>query len=100
MKFTAEQRALADTVAKFVAKEINPYVPEWEAAEIYPAHAVMKKLGKLGLLGLKYPEEFGGAGLATIAVVEGTVMGGGFGLACVADVCLAGGTAQFRLPET
>ena len=32
MKFTAEHRALADTVAKFVAKEINPYVPEWEAA--------------------------------------------------------------------
>ena len=39
-------------------------------------------------------------GLATIAVVEGTVMGGGFGLACVADVCLAGSTAVFRLPET
>jgi isohexenylglutaconyl-CoA hydratase len=39
-------------------------------------------------------------GLATVAVVEGTVMGGGFGLACVADVCLAGSTAVFRLPET
>ncbi len=39
-------------------------------------------------------------GLATVAVVEGTVMGGGFGLACVADVCLAGSTALFRLPET
>ena len=63
MKFTPEHHALSDTVAKFVAKEINPFVAEWEAAEIYPAHAVMKKLGNLGLLGLKYPEEFGGAGL-------------------------------------
>ena len=63
MKFTPEHRALSDTVTKFVAKEINPFVAEWEAAEIYPAHAVMKKLGNLGLLGLKYPEEFGGAGL-------------------------------------
>jgi len=63
MKFTAEHRQLADTVAKFVEKELNPYIPEWEAAEIYPAHEVMKKLGDLGLLGLKYPEEFGGAGL-------------------------------------
>ena len=63
MNFTPEHLALSDTVAKFVAKEINPFVAEWEAAEIYPAHAVMKKLGNLGLLGLKYPEEFGGAGL-------------------------------------
>jgi isohexenylglutaconyl-CoA hydratase len=39
-------------------------------------------------------------GIATVAVVEGTVMGGGFGLACVADVVIAGVTAQFRLPET
>ena len=38
--------------------------------------------------------------LALVAVVEGTVMGGGFGLACVADVAIASDTAQFRLPET
>ncbi len=35
-----------------------------------------------------------------IAVCEGAVMGGGFGLACVADVTIAGATARFRLPET
>ncbi len=38
--------------------------------------------------------------LAVVAVLEGTVMGGGFGLACVADVALASDTAAFRLPET
>ena len=38
--------------------------------------------------------------MATVAVVEGTVMGGGFGLACVADVAIAGTSAVFRLPET
>ena len=38
--------------------------------------------------------------LAVVVVLEGTVMGGGFGLACVADVSLAGDTASFRLPET
>jgi isohexenylglutaconyl-CoA hydratase len=38
--------------------------------------------------------------LATVAVVEGTVMGGGFGLACAADVVIAGDSAVFRLPET
>ncbi|GAB4036638.1 MAG: isohexenylglutaconyl-CoA hydratase [Rubrivivax sp.] len=38
--------------------------------------------------------------LATVAVLEGTVMGGGFGLACVTDVALAGQSVAFRLPET
>lgn len=43
---------------------------------------------------------FASTGLATVAVLEGTVMGGGFGLACVADVAIATETASFRLPET
>jgi len=38
--------------------------------------------------------------LPIVTVLEGTVMGGGFGLACVADVTLALDTALFRLPET
>jgi len=38
--------------------------------------------------------------LAVVAVLEGTVMGGGMGLACVADVAIAAETASFRLPET
>ena len=63
MKFTTEHKALSETVSRFVAKELNPFVPKWEADEQYPAHEVLKKLGDLGLLGLKYPEEFGGAGL-------------------------------------
>ena len=63
MQLTDQHRQLADTVTRFVEQEINPHVPEWEAAGIYPAHAVFKKLGALGLLGLKYPEQFGGAGL-------------------------------------
>ncbi len=37
---------------------------------------------------------------AIIAVLEGAVMGGGFGLACVSDVAIAARTAKFRLPET
>ena len=63
MQFTTEHRQLEDTVIKFVDKEINPHVAEWEKAEQFPSHELFKKLGNLGLLGLKYPEEFGGAGL-------------------------------------
>jgi isohexenylglutaconyl-CoA hydratase len=43
---------------------------------------------------------FANTPLALVVVLEGTVMGGGFGLACVADVALAGTSAAFRLPET
>jgi citronellyl-CoA dehydrogenase len=63
MKFTPEHEQIADTVRKFVAKEINPYIAEWEAAQEFPSHAIFKKLGDLGLLGLKYPTEYGGMAL-------------------------------------
>lgn len=43
---------------------------------------------------------FAATPLALVAVLEGTVMGGGLGLACAADVALAGESAVFRLPET
>jgi isohexenylglutaconyl-CoA hydratase len=44
--------------------------------------------------------EFAGTGLAVIAVLQGTVMGGGFGLACVSDIAIADDSVVFRLPET
>ncbi|MDP3895558.1 MAG: acyl-CoA dehydrogenase family protein [Mesorhizobium sp.] len=63
MQLTAEHEALRRTVAKFVETELNPHVDEWEAAEEFPSHEVFKKLGDLGLLGIKYDTEFGGLGL-------------------------------------
>jgi citronellyl-CoA dehydrogenase len=41
-------------VLRFVREQLNPHVAEWEAAEQFPSHEVFKKLGDLGLLGLKY----------------------------------------------
>ena len=63
MLLTPEHHQIADTVKKFVEKEINPFVDKWEEEEQFPSHEIIKKLGALGLLGLKYPTEFGGAGL-------------------------------------
>ena len=63
MQFTAEHRQLADTVLRFVREQLNPHVAEWEAAEQFPSHEVFKKLGDLGLLGLKYDPAYGGQGL-------------------------------------
>lgn len=43
---------------------------------------------------------FSRTSVPVLAVVEGAVMGGGFGLACTADVVVASSTTRFRLPET
>lgn len=63
MQFTPEHEELRRTVAKFVETEINPNVDAWEEAEQFPAHQVFKKLGGLGLLGIKYDPAYGGLGL-------------------------------------
>lgn len=63
MQYAHEHLEIQKTLKRFIDAEINPHVDEWEAAEIFPAHEVFKKLGNLGLLGLTKPEEYGGAGL-------------------------------------
>ncbi|MFV0385193.1 acyl-CoA dehydrogenase family protein [Paracoccus sp. (in: a-proteobacteria)] len=63
MILTHEHRELMDSVRKFAEQEINPHLDPWEEAEIYPAHEVFRKLGRLGLLGIGKPEQFGGLGL-------------------------------------
>ena len=61
--FTAEHDAFRRVVRRFVETEINPHVEAWEAARIWPAREVLKKMGNLGLLGLNYPEAYGGGGV-------------------------------------
>jgi len=63
MQLTHEHEEIQRTVKRFITEEINPHVDAWEAAEAFPAHAVFKKLGDLGLLGLTKPIEYGGMGL-------------------------------------
>ena len=63
MLFTADHDEPRRILQKFIAAEINPFVDEWEKADIFPAHELFKKLGDLGFLGLNKPTEFGGQGL-------------------------------------
>ncbi|MBW1819331.1 MAG: acyl-CoA dehydrogenase family protein [Deltaproteobacteria bacterium] len=62
MYFNEEHDALRSMVAKFVDKEINPKVDEWEETTT-PLHELFKKMGGLGLLGITYDEKYGGQGL-------------------------------------
>ena len=86
MQFTTEHKQLAETVKRFVKEEINPHVDEWEKAEQFPSHEVFKKMGNLGLLGVKYPEAYGGLGLdfsysMVVAEALGDVACGGIPMA-------------------
>lgn len=92
--FTHEHIALQDSVRQLIAREINPYLDEWEEAEIFPAHEVFKKLGSAGLLGVNKPVEFGGMGLDysyEIAFCEaiGGVRAGGVGMAIAVQTDMA-----------
>jgi citronellyl-CoA dehydrogenase len=74
--FTDEHDMIRDTVRKIIERDINPYVEEWEREGHFPAHQVMKIFGDAGLLGLKYPETYGGAELDyTYSVVMAEALG-------------------------
>nr|WP_276309116.1 acyl-CoA dehydrogenase family protein [Herpetosiphon llansteffanensis] len=61
--FNADHQMFRQTIRRFVEREINPFVEQWEHERCFPGHALFKKLGELGALGVSYPEAYGGAGL-------------------------------------
>jgi citronellyl-CoA dehydrogenase len=63
MQETHEHQELRRTTRRIVDEEINPYVDEWEAKGILPMHALCKKMGEAGLLGISRSPDFGGMGL-------------------------------------
>ena len=66
--FTDEQQALRRSVREFAEGEIAPHVMEWDEASHFPME-IMPKLAEMGLLGVIFPEEYGGAGLGYIDYV-------------------------------
>jgi alkylation response protein AidB-like acyl-CoA dehydrogenase len=70
--FTDEQKQLRKSVREFAEAEIGPHVLEWDEASHFPTE-ILPKLAEMGLLGVIFPEEYGGAGLGYIeyaAVIE------------------------------
>jgi alkylation response protein AidB-like acyl-CoA dehydrogenase len=58
---------LRRTVRDFAKREIAPYAREWDKAEKFPSELV-PKLAELGLMGMRVPEAYGGAGMSTMDV--------------------------------
>lgn len=62
MRFSDEHEAFRRSVREVVRREIDPYVDQWEAEGMFPAHELFPKLAEVGLLGLEYDPEYGGEG--------------------------------------
>src|SRR5215210_5791078 len=58
--FNDHHEALRESIHAFVVKELAPHAEEWEETT-FP-DSVFARMGELGLLGLSYPEEYGGQG--------------------------------------
>jgi alkylation response protein AidB-like acyl-CoA dehydrogenase len=63
-----EQLHLKKTVREFAAREIAPNVMQWDEAGEFPLE-IVKQLGKLGMMGIVFPAEYGGAGMGYIEYV-------------------------------
>src|SRR5713101_4341158 len=63
-----EQLQLKKSVREFAEREIAPHVMTWDEANEFPM-AIVKELGKLGLLGIIFPQEYGGAGMGYVEYI-------------------------------
>ena len=59
--YRQEHLDFRESVRRFVAREITPYVQQWDEAESFPRE-LYRKAADVGLLGLGFPEEYGGVG--------------------------------------
>jgi alkylation response protein AidB-like acyl-CoA dehydrogenase len=68
VSLTAEHIVLQDAVRKFAQKEIAAIAPEFDESGDFPLETI-RKMGAMGLMGIEVPEEYGGAGMDTLAYV-------------------------------
>lgn len=95
MDFTLsqEQRQIRDMVSEFVDEEVVPHADEIDKTDEFPEDLV-EEMGELGLMGMPFPEEYGGAGLDyhsyVIGLEEISRGSGGLGTVVAAHISLAG----------
>jgi alkylation response protein AidB-like acyl-CoA dehydrogenase len=103
---TDEQEQLRKEIRDFAAREIAPNVMRWDEASEFPQE-VVRKLGEMGLMGVLFPVELGGAGLGyvdyAIAVEELSAVDGSIGIIvashnslCTNHIFVAGNEEQKR----
>ena len=89
MDFTLPEHveALRAEVRRFAQKEIRPHVMDWDEARTFPME-VIAKLGEMGMMGIIFPEQYGGAGMGyleyAVLVEELSRVDGSVGLSVAA----------------
>ena len=63
--FTPDQELLRRSVREFAESEMRPHVREWDEAQQFPRE-LLSNLAELGLMGIQFPEEFGGAAMSSV----------------------------------
>jgi alkylation response protein AidB-like acyl-CoA dehydrogenase len=85
---------VAQTARDFAVQHIKPHLMEWDESQEFPLH-IFKELGKLGLMGILVPEEYGGSGLSyfeyNVAIQEVAKVCGSIGLSLAAHNSLCTG---------
>jgi short-chain 2-methylacyl-CoA dehydrogenase len=66
LELSEEQQALRSTVREFAEGEIAPFAETWDRDRAFPIDAI-RKLGALGVMGLAFPEAYGGLGAGTLS---------------------------------
>src|SRR5437660_2022805 len=66
LELSEDQKALRATIREFAEAEIAPRAAEWDRTATFPASTV-RKLGELGVMGLPFPEQYGGVGAGTLS---------------------------------
>jgi alkylation response protein AidB-like acyl-CoA dehydrogenase len=84
---TENQKMIAQMIRDFGTREIKPYMMDWDERQEFPID-LFHEMGKLGLLGVLVPEEYGGAGFGYLeyitAIVELSKIDGAIGLSMAA----------------
>jgi len=65
LSLTPEQELLRRSVREFAEAELRPHVMEWDEAQGFPRE-LLTKCADLGLMGIQFPEEYGGAGMSSV----------------------------------
>ncbi len=93
-KYNENQMLISDMVRSFMAKEVEPYMKQWDEQQTFPVH-VFKKLGELGLMGVLVPQEYGGSGFGyqeyVTAIEELSIVDPSIGLSMAAHNSLCTG---------
>ena len=65
LSLSSEQQLLRQSVREFAETELRPHVMEWDEAQEFP-RSLLAKCAALGLMGIQFPEEYGGAGMSSV----------------------------------